>query len=83
MEDVAPTSAQPPVDSQEGGDPMEEDAEENGFGEEEPEEPQRVRIVSFFFFLLPEFSMEILNLPCPDQRIGILATGVYEYSGIL
>lgn len=45
MEDVAPTSAQPPVDSQEGGDPMEEDAEENGFGEEEPEEPQRVRIL--------------------------------------
>lgn len=46
MEDAAPTSAQqPPVDSQEGGDPMEEDGEDNEFGEEETEEPQRVRIL--------------------------------------
>jgi DNA-directed RNA polymerase I and III subunit RPAC2 len=46
MEDAAaPTSAQQPVDSQEGGDPMEEDGEDNGFGDEEAEEPQRVRIL--------------------------------------
>jgi hypothetical protein len=47
MQDATPPSAQQPVDSQEGADPMEEDEEDNGFvEEEESEEPQRVRIVS-------------------------------------
>lgn len=50
MEDVAPASAQEPIQSQEAGDPMEEDGEEAPEGEEEEEEeeeePQRVRIVS-------------------------------------
>ncbi|GAP89193.2 putative DNA-directed RNA polymerase i and iii subunit rpac2 [Rosellinia necatrix] len=46
MEDVAPQSAQRPVDSQEGGDPMEQDKEDNELAEEEEnEEPQRVRIL--------------------------------------
>ncbi|KAF2968472.1 hypothetical protein GQX73_g5117 [Xylaria multiplex] len=46
MEDITPPSAQPVVDSQEGGDPMEEDGEDNELGEEEEEEePQRVRIL--------------------------------------
>ena len=46
MEDVAPTSAQQLT---EDGEPMEED-EDNELGEEEDaEEPQRVRIVSFLF----------------------------------
>ncbi|KAI0202265.1 DNA-directed RNA polymerase [Astrocystis sublimbata] len=49
MEDVAPTSAQRPVDSQEGDDPMQEDDGENALGgedvDEEEEEPQRVRIL--------------------------------------
>ncbi|KAI8952372.1 DNA-directed RNA polymerase [Xylaria longipes] len=45
MEDATPPSAQQPVDSQ-GGDPMEEDEEDNDLGEEEEsEEPQRVRIL--------------------------------------
>ncbi|KAI0437163.1 DNA-directed RNA polymerase [Xylaria telfairii] len=46
MEDATPPSAQQPVGSQEGGDPMEEDKEDNDLGEdEENEEPQRVRIL--------------------------------------
>ncbi|KAI0486812.1 DNA-directed RNA polymerase [Xylaria cf. heliscus] len=46
MEDAAPQSAQQPVDSEEGGDPMQEDEEDNDLGEEEEsEEPQRVRIL--------------------------------------
>ncbi|KAI0460504.1 DNA-directed RNA polymerase [Xylaria acuta] len=46
MEDATPPSAQQPVDGQEGGDPMEEDEEDNDVGgEEESEEPQRVRIL--------------------------------------
>ncbi|KAI0191207.1 DNA-directed RNA polymerase [Xylaria flabelliformis] len=46
MEDVTPPSAQKPVDSQEDGDPMQEDEEDDDLGEEEEtEEPQRVRIL--------------------------------------
>ncbi|KAI1751460.1 DNA-directed RNA polymerase [Xylaria castorea] len=46
MEDAIPPSAQHPVESQEGGDPMQEDEEDNDLGEEEEsEEPQRVRIL--------------------------------------
>ncbi|KAI1168535.1 DNA-directed RNA polymerase [Nemania serpens] len=46
MGDATPPSAQQPVHSQEAGDPMEEDEEDNEIaGEEEEEEPQRVRIL--------------------------------------
>ncbi|KAJ8130658.1 hypothetical protein O1611_g2969 [Lasiodiplodia mahajangana] len=46
MQDATPPSAQQPLDSQEGADPMEEDEEENDDAEEEEaEEPQRVRIL--------------------------------------
>ncbi|KAI8628700.1 DNA-directed RNA polymerase [Xylariaceae sp. FL1651] len=49
MEDAVPPSAQQPVDSQEGIDPMQEDGEDaDNDGqpeEEEKEEPQRVRIL--------------------------------------
>lgn len=53
MQDATPTSAQQPVDSQEGADPMDEDEEDNGFvEEEESEEPQRVRIVSLMILVV-------------------------------
>ncbi|KAI0115917.1 DNA-directed RNA polymerase [Nemania sp. FL0031] len=46
MQDATPPSAQQPLGSQEGADPMEEDEEENDYAEEEEtEEPQRVRIL--------------------------------------
>ncbi|KAI1180442.1 DNA-directed RNA polymerase [Nemania sp. FL0916] len=44
MEDAAPTSAQPPTDTQDGGDAMEADGEYPELGEEEEEE-QRVRLL--------------------------------------